>query len=209
MKIRKKAVKLQSAELSYFLCNTVLLGGLSAMAPMIYFTFETLTCVISAHGRLFESDQCNNTSVAAMFLSVYLGIMTTVSIMSKAVSREDKGKGLTYENLAILKLEMRQKIQGALGLVTALVSMYLFSVLGVQGDPNSTNFVIGAIGFMTLLVAVLIELVALAFGESKKREQPSSAPEEPRQSLRGRKFSPERRISTGKMSDDMTIAGLV
>ena len=58
---------------------------------------------------------------------------------SKAVSREEREDGLTYEKLVILRLKPRQKIQGALGVVTALTSMYLFSVLGVQGDPKTTQ----------------------------------------------------------------------
>ena len=44
---------------------------------------------------------------------------------------------MTYSNLTILRLKKREKVQGALGVVTALVSMYLFSVLGVEGKPTS------------------------------------------------------------------------
>ena len=43
---------------------------------------------------------------------------------------------MTYTNLAILRLKLKEKVQGSLGVITALVSMYLFSVLGVEGAPN-------------------------------------------------------------------------
>ena len=73
IKTRRKAAQLSPAELSKFLCNTVLLGGVGAMAPMIFFTFESLSCIVS---NGLENDQCNNATVAAMFLSIYLVIIT-------------------------------------------------------------------------------------------------------------------------------------
>eukprot|EP00518_Triparma_eleuthera_P002738 CAMPEP_0182458868 /NCGR_PEP_ID=MMETSP1319-20130603/4109_1 /TAXON_ID=172717 /ORGANISM="Bolidomonas pacifica, Strain RCC208" /LENGTH=67 /DNA_ID=CAMNT_0024657641 /DNA_START=1 /DNA_END=201 /DNA_ORIENTATION=+ len=47
LKLRRKAAQLPPAELSNFLCHTVLLGGVSAMAPMIFFMFEAVSCMAS------------------------------------------------------------------------------------------------------------------------------------------------------------------
>ena len=126
------------------------------MAPMIFFSFETVSCYQSSG---YGNDQCVNTSNAALWLSTYLNILTAVSIASKAVSREERGEGLTYENLAILRLKKRQKIQGTLGIFTALASMYLFSVLKVDGEPNESIYWIGAVGAVALgLLQSLISL---------------------------------------------------
>ena len=207
LKLRRKAAQLPPPELSKFLCNTVLLGGVGAMAPMIFFSFETLSCFAS---NGLESDQCNNTSSAALWLSIYLFIITSLSFLSKAVSREERSEGLTYKNLAILRLETKGKIQGVFGVITALASMYLFSVLGVEGNPNDTNFVVGAAGMMTLMVSVLIEMLALAMERSMQADQPVGATSEtPRRSLSGRTFLSERRLSLGNVSREMTVAGLV
>ena len=198
-KLRRKAARLPPPALSNFLCNTILLQSLGrAMVPMIFFTFEALSCVAS---NGFETDQCDNTSYAALCLSVFLVIITIVSIASKAVSREVRGEGLTYENLAILRLKKRQKIQGSLVLITVMASMYLFSVLGVKGDPNESVFVTGGSGAITLGLAVLIEMFTLV-----KR----SGTEEPTGTSSGLgDFKSEKRLSLGKIEDDMTIAGLV
>jgi len=111
------------------------------MASMLFFLFEAMSCMISGDG--LGDDQCENTGTAAMFLSVYLAIITAVSIASRTVPQEARGEGITYSNLAILRLRMKEKVQGALGVITALASMYLFSDLGVEGEPNDILLYIG------------------------------------------------------------------
>ena len=44
LKLRKKVAKLPVKELSNFVLNTILTRGLAALLPMIFFSFETLSC---------------------------------------------------------------------------------------------------------------------------------------------------------------------
>ena len=207
LKLRRRVAQLPPALISKYICNSVLCGGVKAMSPMIFFSFETLSCVA---GNGLESDQCKNTSMAALFLSIYLATITAVSLASKAVSREQRGEGLTYESLAILMLKKREMIQGALGVITTLVSMYLFSVLGVQGDPNVANGVIGAVGGVTLGIAALIEVFTLTFGDSQGGEQSAGISMASRRDLSGAgDFASEKRFSIAKGGDDITIMGMV
>ena len=62
LKLRRRAAQLSPIDLSNFLCHTILLGGVSAMAPMVFFTFESLSC--TARNGLV-SELCENTSAAA------------------------------------------------------------------------------------------------------------------------------------------------
>ena len=150
------------------------------------------------------------TSTAALWLSAYLVVITTISIVRKAVTKEVRGEGLTHSNLAILKLEKREKVQGALGLVTTLASMYLFSVLGVRGYPNFTTYVVGAVGMATISVAALIEMFTLTYGESFGEELPTVSTEAPRRDLSGASdFRSDRRLSLGKVANDMAVASFV
>ena len=174
LKLRRKAAQLPPAELSKFLCHTVLLGGVSAMAPMIFFMFEAVSCIATGDG--LEDDLCENTTRAAMSLSVYLAITTAVAMASRTVPQEERGEGMTFSNLAILRLKVKEKVQGALGVVTALVAMYLFSVLGVEGAPNETIFWLGLAGAVTLLVADLIEGAYIAFGRSDSTVDDQAGP---------------------------------
>jgi len=206
LKLRRKAAQLPPAELSKFLCHIVLVGGVSAMAPMIFFMFEAVSCMASGEG--LEDEQCQNTTWAAMFLSVYLAIITYVSIASRAVPQEERGEGMTYSNLAILRLKMKEQVQGALGVVTALVSTYLFSVLGVEGGRNETIWWVGVAGAATLGVAALIEFASIAFGRSVstgdgQAGSSSGSLSEPSN------ISDEEHLSLSNVEENMIVAGLV
>ena len=100
------------------------------------------------------------------YVAAYLGIIAAVSLASRTAPQEERGEGMTYSNLTILRLKKKEKVQGALGVITALVSMYLFSVLGVEGAPTETIGWVGSAGAATLVVAVLIEFASIAFGRS-------------------------------------------
>ena len=206
LKLRRKAAQLPPAELPNFLCHTVLVGGVSAMAPMIFFMFEAVSCIASGDG--LEDELCTNTTRVARYLSVYLVTITAVSIASRTVPQEERGDGMTYSNLAILRLKMKEKVQGALGVVTALMSMYLFSVLGVEGVPNRSLLWVGGAGFVTLGVTALIEFAYIAFGRSVSTgdEQVGSSSGnlgEPSN------VSAEQRLSLSNVGENMTVAGLV
>ena len=69
----------------------------------------------------------------------------------------------SHDDLAILRSTKRQKILGAFVVVIALPSMYLFSVLGVQGAPSNIIGLVGALDRGTLGAASLIEMFVLAF----------------------------------------------
>ena len=115
---------------------------------------------------------------------------------------------MTYSNLAILRLKMKEKVQGALGVVTALVSMYVFSVLGVKGAPNGSLGWVGLVGGATLGVAALIEFASIAFGRSVstgdcQAGSSSGSFGEPSN------VSAEHRLSLGGAGNDMVIANMV
>ena len=164
-----------------------------------------------ASGDGLGDEQCDNTTFAAVFLSIYLGITSGISIVSRTVPQVERGEGMTYSNLAILRLKAKEKVQGALGVVTVLMSMYLFSVLGVEGAPNETIWWVGGAGAVVLGVAALIEFASIAFGRSVSTGdgqagstsgslgEPSNASAE----------AEEDRLSLGNVEENMTVAGLV
>ena len=109
-----------------------------------------------------------------------------------------------------MRLKHREKLQGALGVVTTLTSMYLFSALGVQGDRNDTIWRIGAVGAVAIGIATLIEMFALALGRSMPSEQPAGISKEPRRVLSGASDSrSDRRLSPCKVSEEIIVGGFV
>ena len=85
LKLRESVAKLPPQELSDFLCQAVLVKCTAAMGTMLFFSFEIVSCFIS-QGSL-DSEMCINTSNAAGYLSVYLAVLTTMSIASKTVPK--------------------------------------------------------------------------------------------------------------------------
>ena len=198
LRLRRKSAQLPPVALSKFLCQNVLLGGAKAVASIVFVSFETLSCD-ARHGLM--SDKCQNTMWAGVCLSVYLLAITSVSIGRRAVSMEERDAGLTYEKLTIMRLNKREKVQGALLVAVILAAMYLFSVLGAEGDPNIIILVVGVVGGLALMLAVIMELTALVFKWSRGDKQPAEALVAT-SSLDGR-------LSLGDMSDEMSIAGLI
>ena len=155
--------------LTNFLCHRVLLGGLSALAPMTFFLFETLSCYTSLRGKIFKNDLCDNSLDASLLLSFNLAILFLLSVVGKTLPANMRPKELTYDDVAVLKLKSRQKLQGVLLLVTVLTSMFTFSTLGVKGKKNDKIYLVGCFGSIALALVLFIEMKSLA-KERKKRD---------------------------------------
>ncbi|GMI09881.1 hypothetical protein TrVE_jg13446 [Triparma verrucosa] len=201
LKLRASAAKLPSQELSDFLCQTVLVKGTVAMGPMLFFSFETVSCLISQDS--LSNGQCNNTSFAATFLSLYLAILTTVSIASKTVPKSvQRETAWEFSSIASLKgLKRWQQIQGGLVTITAIVSLYLLSVLGVEGNQNSTVYIVGITGALSMVSAELINMTMLV--RTRNEHQRNTTIELPpkQRSVRG--------ISAGELQEGMIAATFV
>ena len=156
-----------------------------------------------------------NTNTAATLLSSYVATLTGIAIAKRTVPRQRLGEGLTYKNLAILKLKKREKVQGALDVLTAFSSMYLFSVLGVHGKENEMVWWLGVVGMVALLVAIIIEGTFLASIRSRGERGLTGATgvgggASARTLGEGTvEMNSKRQLSIGRVGDDMVVAGLV
>ncbi|GMH62352.1 hypothetical protein TrST_g13759 [Triparma strigata] len=179
LKLRASAAKLPPQELSDFLCQTVLLKGTAAMGTMLFFSFEAVACFISQ--KSFDNGQCENTSLAATSLSISLAILTTLSIVNKSVPKSvHREMAFELSSIASLKgLKWWQQIQGGLMTITAIVSLYLLSILGVEGDENFMVFAIGAMGGISIGFAFLINATMLVRTRKKHQRNSTSSTELP------------------------------
>ena len=93
--------------------------------------------------------------------------------------------------------------------------MYLFSVLGVEGEVNGTILWLGTAGLGTVGAAIVIEMVALARGSSgtggRRRVVERSLRESSdlKTERRSSDLKTERRLSLRGLEKDMIIAGMV
>ena len=80
-------------------------------------------------------------------------------------------------------------------MVPAIVPIYLFNILGVDGGRNYTFVWVGIAGAGTLLVAVFRKMFSLAFGDDQARSSGSLS--------EASTFTSERWLSVGSVGDDM------
>lgn len=154
-KLRKAISVLPSSELSEFLCSSVILKSTAAMGPMIFFSFESVSC-FTGHGTL-ANGICANTSRASLSISMFIVALTSLSIVNKSLPKPLQKKVVwEYTKVATLELKWFQKIQGALILFTAVATLYLLGYLGVSGRSNSSVDIVGGVGCMSVGLAVLI-----------------------------------------------------
>ncbi|GMH91759.1 hypothetical protein TL16_g12148, partial [Triparma laevis f. inornata] len=73
-KLRKSASTLKSNELSDFLAKEVFEKGVLSVGPCLFFTFETVSCLIDNKDNI-EDGHCANTSMASFYLSGILSIL--------------------------------------------------------------------------------------------------------------------------------------
>ena len=111
--------------------------------------------------------------------------------------------------VAALSLTFKQKIKGCLVLITALSSMYLFSVLEVKDERDEEHdhlrvLEVGAVGMLTLTVAVAIDIISTVYrfksqGEGGVHESTTSHAQ----------ITSTSRLSTGDINDGMSLGALV
>ena len=92
-------------------------------------------------------------------------------------------------------------------MVTALVAMYLFSALGVQGPPNDSLWHFGAVGLITIGVAVLIEMFSFVTGSTRGEITSGATAEENVTSTQA--AIEGQRVSLARFGDDMVGAGMI
>ncbi|GMH51905.1 hypothetical protein TrST_g8216 [Triparma strigata] len=201
LKLRASAAKLPPQELSDFLCQTVLKKGTAAMGTMLFLSFETVSCFISQNS--LDNGQCTGTSIAAAYLSVFLVMLTALSIVSKTMPESvQREKAWELSSIATLKgFKWWQRVQGGLITITAIASLYILSWLGVEGKEKDRIWIVGSIGLVSILVYVLIGMKMLV--QTSNEQQPNTTVESPTTQRSYRTFS------SGQVEEEMHAVALI
>lgn len=94
LRLRKVISRLQSFELSRFLTLVVLKGGCYALVPVLFFMFETLSCIMNENKHWFKDQTagCKSSNFATVFLSANVVIYMIAYIALSGV-----GNAVLYE----------------------------------------------------------------------------------------------------------------
>ena len=203
--LRKIISKLPHVELSNFLVSALLIKGAACMATVLFFAFELISCWIE---EIDDTTFCNNTSTAALYLSTFLMFSTFLGIISKALSRSERGEIiLTKERLATFNLNFKEKLQICCLQVVAWCAMLLLSSLGVASEYNNTNTLVGMVGLVLLVFIFVIEGWHL-LNTHKKNAARMQSPEFNSLS-KVKEVKSDRRLSGAQLVEGMTLGGMV
>ncbi|GMH98961.1 hypothetical protein TrST_g10973 [Triparma strigata] len=205
LKLRESVAKLPPQELSDFMCQTVLVKGTAAMGPLLFLSFEIISCYIG-EGEGLGSRKCTDTSYSALFLSLYLVTLTTVSIFSKAVPKSvQRETAFELSAIASLKdLKRWQVIQGGLMTVSGIVSLYLLGGLGVKGNDNEMVVIVGSTGLFSMFFACLVNATMLVRVRNEHQRRGDDIEMSRKDGSRS-----ARAVSSGQVEEGMFAAALV
>ena len=141
---------------------------------------------------------CTNTSAASASLSNFIAVFTMQKLVSMARAKHVRdSSSVTYDDLATMKLNWVQSLQGALILVTMVCSMYLFSFVGIQSNFNQLVYTVGFVGFICVSFSLMLEMYAMR----KAAADNNTAASVP--------VRRSRTVSTGRINDGMFVGALV
>ncbi|GMI10946.1 hypothetical protein TrLO_g9296 [Triparma laevis f. longispina] len=141
-----------------------------------------------------------------MYLSMYMALLTSLSLGRNAVSRKiRRANALTFESIATLHdLKWWQQVQGGLMVIAALCSLYLLSMLGVETEYNRTVQTFGGAGMFALMLSLVTGLFASS--QTIDEQQQEQRTEEQGQLNDARSV---RAFTTSELEEGMLVAGLV
>eukprot|EP00519_Triparma_laevis_P013418 CAMPEP_0182490718 /NCGR_PEP_ID=MMETSP1321-20130603/474_1 /TAXON_ID=91990 /ORGANISM="Bolidomonas sp., Strain RCC1657" /LENGTH=1006 /DNA_ID=CAMNT_0024692943 /DNA_START=67 /DNA_END=3084 /DNA_ORIENTATION=- len=191
LRIREASASLPPKELSEFLCQTVLVRGLLALGPLVFFSFEIISCAMSQYSIV--NGQCANTSTASFYLSLILIVVTLLSVTNKAAPNSVQ-RAITwdYSHMATLNLVWWQRLQGGFVVITVVASLCLWGGFG-EGDQNAIYPLAGITGFLAAVLAWNFGSYALIKTHDDLRQSNTAQLESVRSA---------RVISTGELSND-------
>ncbi|GMH66597.1 hypothetical protein TrST_g749 [Triparma strigata] len=211
LKLRDFAARLPPKELSKFLCNRVLVKGVFAMGPLLFFSFETISCYLRQDKGFqgFNVAECNATTDISLFLSLLLVFLTIYSVMYHTLPKDTQNViSWDYRSVATLKLVRWQQLQSILLSYSAAIAMYLLSYMGVEGeDIGSIDFGYGP--FNLIFASGVTSLISLSFAMVIGMRQAFRISREDRRRAHSKRYSVRGSsggVSTGDIEDSMALA---
>ncbi|GMI08727.1 hypothetical protein TrVE_jg9308 [Triparma verrucosa] len=157
--LRETLGKISDEKLGEYICETLFKTGYKVIIPLIFFAFETVSCMTTATADELDENFCTNTSAATAGLSNYLAIFTLqrlVNILHAKIYNYDAE--VTYDEIATLNLNWPRKVQGVMVVIMSICSMYLFSFVGVSSHFNDWIYRVGNLGFLCICISLTMEI---------------------------------------------------
>ncbi|GMI17818.1 hypothetical protein TrLO_g1780 [Triparma laevis f. longispina] len=171
LKFRKRLAALPLEELSNYLIDNVIKAGLGALIPMLFLTFDTMSCIWDADIEV-AAEECAALSSIQQYLSYYLFTALMLKLCSQTVPLNVRSQVETqmYQIASFRKMVLRQRVQLGLTFITGLCAIYLISHSGSSYAAQKNEDILawlGAGGALTATIALTMELRQLVIVHRK------------------------------------------
>jgi hypothetical protein len=170
---RRAVGSLSDSELSSFLKDSLLYVSLQILSPLFFFAFKPIRCLIETD---YNVVQCKEIINSQLYVSGYILVFAFSKMFISALPR-DKGRYYVKWNLAdvaSMRLNGIQKIQGLLTIIIFVISMYLLTILLKEYDDHyeashTRNVIIRFVGVTGCILSFIIfALEGMLFARFKK-----------------------------------------
>jgi hypothetical protein len=149
------ASKLPDEELSFFLMETVLKGGMYSLGPLTYLAFAPIKCVLASDITDAEYAECEGTATCHLYLSSYCIFTLILTLATQASCREVRQiHGVNPERLAALNLKKTQGVQASCLVVTGVCALYLLT--NIDSINQTNNYALSCVGITGLACIAVV-----------------------------------------------------
>lgn len=168
LKMRAAIGRLPDEDLEKFLVDTLFKGGFQTLFSILFLLFRVSRC-------LFEKgsmEECTNTSLCSMFISIYLLFWWgTQSIQGSVKSEWQRDLNLSIEKIARMKdISARRGAAGVLQIVTGVCGIFLFSTISAKKVDTTTIFVVGVTGTLASFGVCCSEIYSTSKAQTRMTE---------------------------------------
>ncbi|GMH78321.1 hypothetical protein TL16_g07754 [Triparma laevis f. inornata] len=132
IKSRSHFAKLPDKELSHFLTNDVIMGGvIIGLGQLAFLMFGSIQC----DGNASSYTECNRTLISQAGLSIMVGLYVMIKLGSGAVPKRILDKHvISTRKILAMEVNKQECIQSSSLTIAALCALYLIGNYGAEGD---------------------------------------------------------------------------
>ena len=170
LKLREYVGKLPDIELERYLIDVIMKKGSTLLLTSSFFMFEIVSC------QLEEDDPglCENTSSAAVYLSIFLIGISIIQVVRWALPEAVRPR-YNIAQLLTLDLDRKEFAQVILCCVAGTCGLFLLSSLGVAEPKSEINQRVGLLGCFLGGAILAMEILTIKKIHDRARTMSQSA----------------------------------
>jgi len=161
--LRRRIGNFSRPSLKEYISNNIFLQGIGSLPPMIYFTSETVKCLLKGDHYELTGNELNNVCGGVIKPQVSICLMFVLFLLAKVIFLPlTTTKVEMYELASFHKISLKLKVQMVFIGVMVFANMVNFGILG-EGPNTNLNRGLVALVVLSAIVIGLTETISIVF----------------------------------------------